>query len=253
MATQHVVWYGQAMAVAHFFQRHPRFLYLLTTLALYAQIFLLAGATLTIGRMVFLATWGAILEWTWLPAPVRFGCAAATAFLATVFALGLLVIFARIAFRLRVRAGAFPIASWPAVQWATYNFYLLMYRYTLMNFIRATPLHACFYRLMGARIGKGVQINSNVIADCNLLTIGDFTMIGGDATVICHSSERGQLVIRPVTIGNRVDIGMNAIIMPGVTIGDEAVVAAGAVVTKGTTIPSRTVWAGVPARQIAAH
>lgn len=228
-----------------------RLLFALTTLALYVQIFLLAGVTLTIGFVVFLATWGAIAEWRGLHPALQFGCAGATAFLAMVFALGLLVILVRVVLRLRVRAGAFPIASWPAIQWATYNFYILMYRYTLMNFIRATPLHPWFYRLMGARIGKGVQINSTTIADCNLLTIGDFTMIGGDATVICHASERGQLVIRPVTIGHRVDIGMNAIIMPGVTIGDEAVVAAGAVVTKGTTIPARTVWAGVPARQIA--
>lgn len=228
--------------------RYARLLYALTTVAMYLQLCVLVSLCLTLVSAVFLSSLQLL---DGLPVPMRYGLAGGPAFLAAIFSLGLLVILGCRIFRWRVTAGTFPICSWPAIRWATYNFYILVYRYTLMNFIRATPLHPWFYRLMGAHIGKGVQINSTTIADCNLLTVGDFTMIGGDATIVCHASERGRLVIRPVTIGSRVDIGMNAIIMPGVTIGDEAVVAAGAVVTKGTTIPPRTVWAGVPARQIA--
>ena len=52
----------------------------------------------------------------------------------------------------------------------------------------------------------------------------------------------------PVTIGNDIWIGANAVILPGVTIGDHAVVAAGAVVTKD--IPPHTLVAGVPAKII---
>lgn len=52
----------------------------------------------------------------------------------------------------------------------------------------------------------------------------------------------------PVTIGNHVWIGMNAIILKGVTIGDGAVIAAGGVVTRD--IPPAALAAGVPARVI---
>ena len=52
----------------------------------------------------------------------------------------------------------------------------------------------------------------------------------------------------PVTIGNDIWIGANAVILPGVTIGDHSVVAAGAVVTKD--VPSHTLVAGVPAKII---
>lgn len=239
------------MSLATAIGRHPRLVYFGTTIGMYSQLFGIIVIWLTAAHLLFNGIYSALDVHLRLSEALCFGIAGAAAFVASIFGLGLLVVAMIRLLRLRVTPGTFPIASLPSIRWAIYNFYILVYRYTLMNFIRATPLHPWFYRLCGAHIGKGVQINSNIIADCNLLTIGDFTMIGGDATVVCHTSERGQLVIRPVTIGHRVDIGMNAIIMPGVTIGDEAIVAAGAVVPKDTQIPPRTVWAGVPARQIA--
>ncbi|MBI4366931.1 MAG: acyltransferase [Deltaproteobacteria bacterium] len=231
--------------------RRPRVLYVAATVGLYVQMVFLFTIALWFAIIVYQAVAWWCAGTLPLPFTLCYAFSVVLAFVAATFGLGFLIVGIRLLLRLRVREGRFPISSWEGVRWATYNFYLLMYRYTLMNFIRATPLHAWFYRLMGARIGSGVQINSLILADCNLLTIGDFSMIGGDATVVCHSYERGELVVRPVTIGARVDIGMNAIIMPGVTIGDGAVVAAGAVVPKETVIPAGSVWGGVPAREIA--
>src|SRR5205814_260457 len=52
----------------------------------------------------------------------------------------------------------------------------------------------------------------------------------------------------PVAIGDRVWIGLRAIVLKGVTIGDGAVVAASAVVTRD--VPPATLVAGVPARVV---
>ena len=52
----------------------------------------------------------------------------------------------------------------------------------------------------------------------------------------------------PITIGDKVWIGMNAIILKGVTIGEGAVVGAGAVVTHD--VPAWTVVAGNPACEV---
>lgn len=54
--------------------------------------------------------------------------------------------------------------------------------------------------------------------------------------------------VRPVTIGDNVWIGTQAMIMPGVTIGEGSVVAARAVVT--SDVPPYTVVGGTPARVI---
>ena len=51
-----------------------------------------------------------------------------------------------------------------------------------------------------------------------------------------------------IRIGNNVNVGWNAIIMPGVTIGNNCIVGAGAIVNKD--VPDNSVVAGVPARVI---
>ena len=55
-------------------------------------------------------------------------------------------------------------------------------------------------------------------------------------------------IIKSITVGNNVYIGINTIIMPGVHIGDNVIVGAGAIVTKD--LPSNGVYAGIPARLI---
>jgi maltose O-acetyltransferase len=104
-------------------------------------------------------------------------------------------------------------------------------------------------------IGRDVYIGPGVTLDWSfghLITIGDEVTIVSGTRVLCHdaSSNRrlGVTWCAPVSIGRRVYIGADSLIMPGVTIGDDAVVAAGAVVTRD--VAPRTVVAGVPARQI---
>lgn len=106
------------------------------------------------------------------------------------------------------------------------------------------------------RIGKHAFINYNVsIMDRGNVTIGDHILLAPNV-VITTSNHPLDVQMRrnslgfasPVTIGNDVWIGANAVILPGVTIGNNVVVAAGAVVTRD--IPDNTLVAGVPAHRI---
>jgi non-ribosomal peptide synthetase-like protein len=146
--------------------------------------------------------------------------------------------------------GRFPFLSLGTWRWASYNALTLILRFSFVNWIRLTPLLPLYHRLMGARIGHRVHINTAVMADQNLLEIGDDTVIGGDVTLVCHAAERGQLVTAPVRIGRGVTVGLMAVILPGCTIGDGAVIAAGAVLSKNTRVGPGEVWAGVPARRV---
>jgi non-ribosomal peptide synthetase-like protein len=146
--------------------------------------------------------------------------------------------------------GRFPYYSLKAFQWASYNALILVVRYSCINFLRVTPFINIFHRLMGMKIGRRVQINSAILADSNLIEIGDDTIIGGDVTLVAHAAERGNLVAERIRIGNGVTVGLMAVIFPGCEIGDGAVIAAGAVLQKGTKIAPGEIWGGVPARRI---
>lgn len=165
------------------------------------------------------------------------------------FIFGLTLIFttslARVLLGLNVKEGVHPLGSLEMLKWMMASALYIAMRFIFLDFMLLTPFCALFYKLMGARLGKNVQINSTRVGDISLLEIGDNSVIGGNATVICHSFEKKGLHIEKVRIGKNVIVGLNSIILPGVEIGDNAVIAAAAVVPKNTKVESNTVYYGV--------
>src|SRR4030042_5353348 len=137
-----------------------------------------------------------------------------------------------------------------AAKWALISSLYLMINFTFIYFILLTPFANWLLAMLGAKVGKNVQINSKFIFDATLLTIGDNTVIGGGAIIIGHQVERGRLKLKKVTIGKNVTIGSNSIITPGCEIGDGAIIGAGAVLLKNTKVGPRQVWYGIPARNV---
>lgn len=169
------------------------------------------------------------------------------------FGLSLLVLLplARwVTFAVGTPAGSYDYLSWQGWRWASYNALTLFLRFSFVNWVRLTPLLPVYHRLMGMRIGARVQINTAVVADQNLISIGDDTVIGGDVTLVAHVAERGRLIAAPVVIGRRVTVGLMAVIFPGCVIGDGAVIAAGSVLSKGARVGPGEIWSGVPARRV---
>lgn len=141
---------------------------------------------------------------------------------------------------------------------------------TVMPFEGVWPrIHPDVFIAAGARIIGDVEIGSassvwfNVVirGDVHYIRIGrrtniqDLTMchvthrkhplqIGDDVTV-GHSA-----VLHGATIGNRILIGMGAVVLDRCVVEDECLVAAGAVLREGFTVPSGTLVAGVPAKVI---
>ncbi|HYV47767.1 MAG TPA: gamma carbonic anhydrase family protein [Myxococcaceae bacterium] len=68
------------------------------------------------------------------------------------------------------------------------------------------------------------------------------TTIGDEVTVGHH------VVLHGCTVGNRVLVGMGAILMDGVVVEDECIVGAGALLTPGTRIPTGMLAVGSPAK-----
>jgi acetyltransferase-like isoleucine patch superfamily enzyme len=82
-----------------------------------------------------------------------------------------------------------------------------------------------------------VWINTLQLNDPYLVSIGDGTVIGGDAVISPHVFEYGCLILEPVRIGAGCLIGAEAYISPGVTIGDGSVIGLRSHVRRGTNVP----------------
>lgn len=105
-------------------------------------------------------------------------------------------------------------------------------------------------------IGEGTVIGDNAILDARSgIVIGSNVNFSSNVSIWTLQHDHRDPVFRctpehygAVTIGNRVWIGPNTIILPGVKIGEGAVVAAGAVVTKD--VPAFSLVGGIPAKVI---
>jgi acetyltransferase-like isoleucine patch superfamily enzyme len=117
-------------------------------------------------------------------------------------------------------------------------------------------------------VGDRTFVGTSTIVIASRVEIGDDVLVAWGCTIVDHDSHArkfadrkddvaawldgkkdwGHVEIKPVTIGDKAWIGLNAIILKGVMIGEGSIVAAGSVVTHD--VPPYAVVAGNPARVI---
>lgn len=162
-----------------------------------------------------------------------------------------LAAFTQRVFRFSIKPGLYHYyRDTQTLRWMAYNSLILVVNGVFLDALRLSPFQTLFYRLMGAKIGKDVYINTSGLADLSLLEIGDNSMIGGGVALICHAAERGFLRLAPTKVGAGVSIGIGSIIMPDVEIGDGASIGPSSVVPKGSRIPPRSSWGGNPVEDL---
>jgi acetyltransferase-like isoleucine patch superfamily enzyme len=178
------------------------------------------------------------------------GVAVAASFF--VFGFALLVVIPVFNFVLPTRVKPFKGGYYTihAVPWALHNALFYVVRYAFLKWVTLTPPGVWFLRAMGMKIGRHAFVNTELLSDPSLLTLGDDVTIGGSARICAHYGGGGNLVIEPVVIGDRATIGLAVTIMGDVRIGRGAVVLPHSAVLPGSRIGDGEVWGGVPARPI---
>jgi len=223
---------------------------LIFSLALYCMGVVYFGIALSPGIGLMLMTWQKALSEPLAIRCLLLGFSTAAAYFLFGLSLVFLIGFSRLVLRLRLKEGVYKMISAQAAAWAVISSLYLLINFTFIYFILLTPFAGWLLRMLGAKIGKNVQVNSKFVFDASLLEIGDNTVIGGGAIIIGHQVERGMLKLRRVKIGSNVTIGSNSIITPGCQIGDRAIIGAGAVLLKNSKVEPHSVWYGVPARNV---
>ncbi|MBN2425298.1 MAG: hypothetical protein JXR46_13560 [Calditrichaceae bacterium] len=128
--------------------------------------------------------------------------------------------------------------SLQSIPWYVHNALLYIVRYTFLEFITPTPLNILFYRMMGMKIGKGVQINTTNISDACMIELEDRVTIGGSAHLLAHYGQHGYLVVSSLKIRKNATIGLKATIMGDTDIGEGALISPHEVVLPKSIVPA---------------
>jgi serine acetyltransferase len=140
--------------------------------------------------------------------------------------------------------------SWPLMTWARYMVAIHIVRVFAGTLFRGSPFWTAYLRLNGARLGRGVYINTLHISDHNLLDFGDQVIIGSEVHVSGHTVESGVVKTGNVRLGDQVTVGLGTTIEIGVVAGDRCQIGALSFVPKHTALDAGAVYVGSPVRRI---
>lgn len=152
-----------------------------------------------------------------------------------------------------LKPGRYPKVSFTTLRWILYSGISNIANRTILNFIPVSWFATAYFRIVGARIGKNVYINTAYINDAYLVTLEEGAIIGGTAEISAHLMEKEWLYLLPVHVGKNSLVGTGAYISPGVHVGDNCVIGARSYIRRGTRIPDNSIYSvlsGLPMRQL---
>ncbi|MSU51317.1 MAG: amino acid adenylation domain-containing protein [Opitutus sp.] len=148
----------------------------------------------------------------------------------------------------RYRPRAAPM--WTPFVWlseAVTNLYESLAVPNLLNGLRGTPMLPTALRLLGARIGRGVFLNTTDLTEFDCVRIGDEAELNAACGPQTHLFEDRVMKIGLVDIGAQVTVGARSTILYDTKVGDRVRLGPLTLVAKGERLPEATRWTGTPA------
>ena len=231
-------------------RRFGRAAHLIAVLLVYLIVAVAIGLALA-PALWMLSEWlpWALAQSSWLRWPLA-GLGFGLAFLMAGFTLLIVVPVLNLILPTRIRSYHGAYYSIAAVPWFLHNALFYLVRYTFLLYVTLTPFGPWFLRAMGMRLGKRAFINTELISDPQLITLGDDVVIGGSVTLFAHWGGGGHLSIEPVLIEAGATIGEKATVMGDVHVGAGATILPHSVLLPGARVGAGETWGGVPARRL---
>ncbi|WP_346198849.1 Pls/PosA family non-ribosomal peptide synthetase, partial [Couchioplanes caeruleus] len=116
----------------------------------------------------------------------------------------------------------------------------------LVRFAAGTPLLTAWLRTLGARIGRGVWLETYWLPEYDLVRLGDGATVNRGCVVQTHLFHDRVMSMDEVTLGAGATLGPHGIVLPGASIGARTTVGPGSLVTRGDAVPVDSRWLGNP-------
>lgn len=110
----------------------------------------------------------------------------------------------------------------------------------------ATPATTAGMRLLGARIGRGVWLESYWLPETDLVVLDDGAVVGPGCVVQTHLFQDRVMSLDTVTLGAGATLAAHSVALPAAALGDGAHVGPGSLVMRGDHVPGGTSWHGNP-------
>jgi non-ribosomal peptide synthetase-like protein len=147
----------------------------------------------------------------------------------------------------QTRPGVYPL-------WGSYYFRWWLVRRVLgvvpTDYLTGTPLLGLYFRLLGAKIGDGVHLDSDALDAADLVEMGNGSSAGNGASLVCARVENGQLKLGRILIGAGCHIGNGSVVGIGAVMRDRARLGELSLLPAGAVIPAGEEWAGSPAVKV---
>ncbi|WP_030487008.1 Pls/PosA family non-ribosomal peptide synthetase [Micromonospora chokoriensis] len=116
----------------------------------------------------------------------------------------------------------------------------------LVRFATGTPLLAAWLRTLGAKIGRGVWLETYWLPEYDLVRLGDGATVNRGCVVQTHLFHDRVMSMDTVELGAGAALGPHGIVLPGASIGARTTVGPGSLVTRGDAVPCDSRWLGNP-------
>jgi non-ribosomal peptide synthetase-like protein len=109
-----------------------------------------------------------------------------------------------------------------------------------------TPVLNVWLRSLGAKIGRGVWLETYWLPEADLVDLGDGACVNRGCVLQTHLFHDRVMSMHAVTFGRGATLGPHSIVLPAASLGPDATVGPVSLVMRGETVPAGSRWAGNP-------
>ncbi|WP_406857431.1 Pls/PosA family non-ribosomal peptide synthetase [Alsobacter sp. KACC 23698] len=152
----------------------------------------------------------------------------------------------------RVKSGHYSIHSWFYVRkWMVG----LATEVTLetVSSLYATVFMRHWYRMLGAKIGRGTEVSTNLAGRYDLVELGEDNFVGDEAVLGDEEIRNGWMILEPVKTGDRVFMGNDSVIPPGSVLENDCLIGVKSTIPASLHVKSGEISFGSPAMLIPAR